>query len=187
MENVAALAAEANRTLAQARAAVAAARAARDYYPIKGKDKKGKGHRSYWQDWYYPDANYYGKGYSDGKNKGKHKGKDKNDFKGKDKGDFKGKAKDRGKGKQPWGKSYWHESWWDPEQELYTFSQDILALESDTINTSMAEAVLDTGATQTAGGEPIVQKICEVMKKHDPKVKPRRNYQDRPWFRFGNG
>ena len=47
--------------------------------------------------------------------------------------------------------------------------------------------VLDTGATQSAGGYEALQKLIYSLHEMDPGVQCRWDRRDCPWFHFGNG
>ena len=154
-----ALAAEANRTVAEARRAVAEARQNRSgFYPGGGKGKS---------------ESSKGKGKKDGKGclicgRHDHYWRECPD-RYSPKGRLKGKSKSKGKGK---GKSYFA-GWWY----------------GDLLNLTLlaSEMVLDSGATETAGGLEAVQEFIEGMYESFAEASCMIDVEDRPWFRFANG
>lgn len=49
------------------------------------------------------------------------------------------------------------------------------------------EAIIDTGATASAGGSSAVTQLCAAISKSQPNAQISVFQGDRPWFRYGNG
>ena len=55
------------------------------------------------------------------------------------------------------------------------------------VTLTSAKAIVDTGATQTAGGSKAVWALVDFMSGRKKHFDWRIDYQDRPWFHFGDG
>ncbi len=173
------LALEANRTLQQARQAVAATRQARGSYEGKNKGDSGKA-----------------------KSKGKGKGKLKSAMKGclicgrpehywrqcPDRfANFggKGKGKQGKKGKVSFFDTEETESW----RWIGGFSHKewitVLALRQRGVSSTKAQA--DTGATETAGGLRAVEECVAHLMEQRPATEVEVCRHDRPWFKYADG
>ena len=207
-----ALAQEANKTLAEARQAVAKVRAARGYFDpssIKGsgkgfggKQSKGKGSTSKSsstsssrttfgpcficgspQHGYQQCPDRFSPKGGSGGGMGFSKGK---------KGKSKGKGYNKGKGgKRPFPVNYAMEYFVDVEQyEDANFDEElgyinVLSLEEDWQPTQInpAKVIVDTGATESVAGIASVARLLDTSPEMEYKVE----LSDRPVFRFGNG
>ena len=140
---------EANRTLAQARSAVASAK----------QNRSG----------FFPPSNVS------------------SSRKGKGKGKVKGKSKDSsclicGRSDHSWRQC--------PERHLARFIWELLGgFDSELFETVVlqADVVLDSGATETAGGVEAVQILVDAVKQGFSDSRVEVDSLDRPWFRFANG
>ena len=166
-----ALVAETHRTLTQAREAIANTRFARQFYnPSKGTTGPGKGKT---------------KGKMKGP-KGKSKGKNEDgscivcgltSHWWKDCPQRQNKGKSKGKGKRPAVNYVWADPW----------DMRFVAWNLMLTMTSAAKMVVDTGATQTAGGVEAVANFLDALREYFGVVAWHTDTHDRPWFRFGNG
>ena len=168
-----ALALEAGRTLQQARQAVTATRQARGFYD-KGKFGKGS------------------KGKANGKVPKGSKGKDSQHcFICRSAGHYARDCPDRfskgfkgkGKGKSKKGKSYYAEEWDDTAYMLddYVIHELLLAANNPY---HLGCVLLDTGATQSAGGDYAVKELAKKMEQKGAKVSEAK---EKPWFRYADG
>ena len=152
------LAAEANRTLAQARSAVASAK----------QNRCG----------FFPPSNVP----SSRKGKGKLKGtsKDSSCLICGGSGLFwrqcpKRQSKGSGKGSKNGSRTFSLGAAWSFDSELF---ETVLP---------QADVVLDCGATETAGGVKTVQILVDAVTQGFPDSRVEVDSLDRPWFRFANG
>ena len=185
------------KTLAEAKQAVARVRAARGYYnPVgmkgnptgkgKGKGKsrspfgkgKGNGGTSYGPCFM---CGQHGHSYvrcPDRWSKGSSKGSASSSPKGSPTGSSKGKSKFHGKGRK--GKAYWV----DFGQEYDMYEVNVLSLADETIsgNMSMSKVVIDAGATESVSGVRAMARLIDSLWfPYDITI------DQRPRFRFGNG
>ena len=185
--------AETNRNLSDARKAVAAATKDRGWgagpqqkgrmtstYPNKGKGKfKGKNQQeAHW---------FQGKGQRFGPtNKGyRHPGFGK-------------------KGAPPFSKSFNHKGGKGGSQYVLDADYELLTLdvENDVMHSEQppssqtksekeqlfpCEAIIDTGATASAGGHQAVTQLCAAISRARPSTQISVFQSDRPWFRYGSG
>ena len=186
--------AENDRNLAEARRAVAAATEDRGW---GAGPQQGKGRMT---------TTYPGKG------KGKNKSKQEvNWFKGKYSGNNKGSSKSFSnnryssfgkKGGSPFPKGKFgpkgggSQFVLDADYELMALdATSILAADEHSSDKSKAgkepifpfEAILDTGATASAGGQQAVSQLCAAIAQARPQTKITIIEGDKPWFRYGSG
>ena len=179
LKQVEALAADTQRTLQEARAAVARARQSRGFYDGKG-GKKGGGK----------------KGGKKGKTGGKKGGK-------KGKG---GKATGCmicGSGDHWWrdcpdrhskgkGKGYYIDEW-DPYEEWWSWNYAIFVLNFSAGflyhmgGLPGSFVVIDTGATESAGGLDAVTNLIASLQARWPDLEYWVDRSDRPWFKYASG
>ena len=168
-----ALVADNERSLADARKAVANAARDRGWNPPQqrqskptstypGKSFKGKGKGYMQQKGKYSQDVAWMKGSKSPKGSGKMKG---HVYKGSYKG-----SKGSGKGNDAYF-LHWHDMF--------------AATTGDEVGPS--ESIVDTGATATAGGQWAVQQLCQSVMKSAPDAVMEVYTERRPWFRFGNG
>jgi hypothetical protein len=177
--------AESRRTLAQARQAVKDTEGARQYFsPGKAWSPKGKG-----------------KGKSGSKGKGKGKGKDdgcaichspEHWWKACPMRSSKGKGKGKGKGKSKKGywleeDDGWYDTGWDESAAGYFVANNITIYQLQSMQPTDTMCVLDTGATQSAGGKKAIEKMIHELRSVNPAVESSFDVSQRPWFHFGNG
>ena len=176
LEEACTIAAEANKTLAEAKQAMARVRAARGYYnPVgmkgnttgKGKGKsrspfgkgKGSGGTSFGPCFI---CGQHGHSYvrcPDRWSKGSSKGPASSSPKVSPTGKSKGKSKFHGKGRK--GKAYWV----DFGQEYDMYEVNVLTLGDETItgNMSMSKVVIDSGATESVSGVRAMARLIESL------------------------
>ena len=195
LEEAYAIAAEANKTLAEAKQAVARVRAARGYYnPVgmkgnttgKGKGKtrspfgkgKGSGGTSFGPCFI---CGQHGHSYvrcPDRWSKGSSKGSSSTSPKSSPTGKSRGKSKFHGKGRK--GKAYWVD--FGHEYDMYEVNVLTLGDETITGNMSMSKVVIDTGATESVSGVRAMARLIDSLWfPYDITI------DQRPRFRFGNG
>ena len=173
-----ALMADNQRTLIEARRAVAAASKDRGY----GGSVQQKGR---------PTSTYMQKG------KGKSsfsKGKfEANWMKGKDKGKpfYKGKNFNMGKRNFPYrGKGNTHGlNMMGADYQVLSVDEMLGSAEvqNDKEKIAAHESIIDTGATASAGGQEAVSQLCAAITKVRPTAKVTVVQSDKPWFRYGSG
>ena len=154
------LVAEANRTLAQARSAVASAKQNRSgFFPPSNVSSSRKG-----------------------KGKGKVKGKSKDSsclICGRSDHFWRQcperHSKRSGKGGKNGSRTFYLGAAWGLDSELF----ETVVLQAD--------VVLDCGATETAGGVEAVQILVDAVKQGFSDSRVEVDSLDRPWFRFANG
>ena len=108
--------------------------------------------------------------------KGGKKGYPKGDFSGKNKGmmrSFKGPPK---------GSNDIH---FLNEHHMFTLNEEVYAEIPEELAGS--EAIVDTGATASAGGHWAVQSLCKAVMKEIPSATMEIYTGARPWFRYGSG
>ena len=101
---------------------------------------------------------------------------------------------DKGKGKSKYGKGKgfgkMYKGNMNKGKDVHfadQFYHTIWAVDEQVSELSPSEAVVDTGATATAGGRWAVQQLCTAVMNNSPDTSMRVYMDERPWFRFGNG
>ena len=190
-QNLQVMLAENDRNLAEARKAVAAAARDRGW---GGGPQQGKGR---------PTSTFrpHGKGFSNAYPKWKNKGHEAHWFgKGKNSGksfqqySFKGSGR-KGFQNYPKGKHQEGGSSFalNVDYELLTVDETgIFTSESSDPKTTKEslfpqEAIIDTGATASAGGQAAVTQLCAAISKVRPDTQISVFQADRPWFCYGSG
>ena len=165
------LALEVGRTLAQARQAVAATRQARGFYDHKGKTggkgsakgKKGKGPgKGPPVCFICGNTGHYVRDCPDRFSKG---------IKGKGKGKHK-------KGKSAYYSDEWHENYFLDDYVIH----QLLYSANNPYHPGCV--LLDTGATQSAGGDFAVRELAKRMEKKGAAIS---EINEKPWFRYADG
>ena len=205
-----ALAVQANRTLQQAREAVRQADQNRGFFP-GGKGKAGDGGKG--KSFGKFKGKGKGKGHKGYAYEEKGKGKDRSagdgcvicgsqdhwwrqcpdrhapqSDKGKSKGKSFGKSKGKGKGKGKKGFFAEEKAWMIGNLMTFFFAFPVTVAEATLFTVIRAtQIVLDSGATETAGGADAIQSFIEGLKKTGKKFKVQVDRNDKPWFRFADG
>ena len=180
--------AENDRNLTEARKAVAAAAKDRGW---GGSPQQGKGRPTTT----YPGKN--GKGKTKGKSKHEaHWFKGKGNYKGNNFKGFKGNSFGKkgfsqfSKGNKGGGQFVL-----DADYELMTVVENGDELPESLHSQTKAskepifpsEAIIDTGATASAGGQEAVTQLCAAISRARPNTRISVFQGDRPWFRYGSG
>ena len=167
-----AMVAESERSLIEARRAVAAA--AKDRGWNQGPLQRQSRPTSTYMNKGKPKGSFHGKAnYVDYGNKGKFTGPPRG---GKGFGNFKGKGKNLNAAM-------------DGSFHIMTIDQETAFSAQESEGLQPTESVVDTGATATAGGRWAVQQLCQAVLQNRPGAVADvyMGHADRPWFRYGNG